>query len=140
MSSKLCAFVLPLLLATSVAAQTETPVISFPASGPYTVTGTLRAGQPFTVQYTLDRLKTCRATYSGIQTWHISVEYRFDYGTFQEAFVTSQSGPVRVSVPATITAPAGARTLELRFKNWDRGSCVAYDPSSWPIYTFTLQQ
>lgn len=140
MSSKLCAFVLPLLIATSAVAQTTTPVISFPASGAYTVTGTLRAGQAFTVEYDLNRLKTCRATYSGMDTWFIAVEYRFDYGTFQSAYVTTTSGYTRLPAPATITAPAGARTLEMRFKNWDRGSCVAYDPSSWPIYTFTLQQ
>jgi uncharacterized protein YraI len=138
LSSKLCALVLPLLLATSALAQT--PVISFPASGPYTVTGTLRAGQAITVQYDLNRLKTCRATYSGMDTWFIAVEYRFDYGTFQSAYVTNQSGYTRYAVPATLNAPVGARTLEMRFKNWDRGSCVAYDPSSWPIYTFTLQQ
>ncbi|WP_257448685.1 DUF6209 family protein [Archangium lipolyticum] len=138
MSSKLCAFVLPLLIATSAVA--ETPVIFFPVSGPYTVTGTLRAGQPLTIHYALDRLKKCRATYSGMDTWLIAVEYRFDYGTFQEAYVTNTSGYRREPVPATITAPAGARTLELRFRNWDRGGCVAYDPSSWPIYTFTLQQ
>lgn len=137
MSSRLCAFVLPLLIATTAAAQT--PVIAFPASGPSTVTGTLRAGQALTVQYDLNRLKTCRATYSGMDTWFITVEYRFDYGTFQSAYVTTTSTYIRQPVPATITAPVGARTLEMRFKNWDRGSCVAYDPSSWPIYTFTLQ-
>ena len=130
------ALVLPLLLATPALAE---PILSFPASGPHTLSAPLRSGQPFTVQYALDRLKTCRATYSGMDTWLIAVEYRFDYGAFQSAYVTTTSGYRRQPAPATITAPVGARTLELRFKNWDRGSCVAYDPTSWPIYTFTLQ-
>ncbi|HEX8537908.1 MAG TPA: DUF6209 family protein [Cystobacter sp.] len=130
------ALTLPLLFATSALAE---PVISFPASGPYTLSSPLRSGQPFTVQYNLDRLKTCRATYSSMDTWFITVEYRFDYGTFQSAYVTTTSGYRRQPAPATITAPVGARTLELRFKNWDRGGCEAYDPSSGPLYTFTIQ-
>jgi hypothetical protein len=70
----------------------------------------------------------------------VRVSSIFDYGTFQSAYVTNQSGYTRYAVPATLNAPVGARTLEMRFKHWGRGSCVTYDPSSWPIYTFTLQQ
>jgi len=130
------ALAVPLLFASSALAE---PVISFPVSGPSSLSSPLRSGQPFTVQYPLERLKTCRATYSGMDTWFITVEYRFDYGAFQSAYVTTTSGYRRLPAPATITAPVGARTLELRFKNWDRGSCVAYDPASGPLYTFTLQ-
>lgn len=33
----------------------------------------------------------------------------------------------------------GRADKELRFENWDRGSRVAYDPSSGPLYTFKRQ-
>ncbi len=115
------------------------PSIRFASDWSETVSGTLRAGQDFVVDYDITRLPGCRQTYNGMATWDVAVQYRFDGGAVQEKSVTVISGYSRFPAPITLTAPAGARTVELWFKNWDRTSCVTWDSNYGSNYRFGLQ-
>jgi len=115
------------------------PSIAFTADWNETVYGTLKSGKTFIVNYDLSRLPDCRQTYNGAPTWEIVVEYRIDGGPIQNTPVTRVDGFTRLSNPTPITAPAGARTVEMWFKNTDRASCVRYDSNFGQNYRFTLQ-
>ncbi|AKF81459.1 hypothetical protein MFUL124B02_20690 [Myxococcus fulvus 124B02] len=110
------------------------PTLSFTANWDEPVAGTLRAGEPFIINYDVDRLPECRATYNG-PAWAIVVQYRFDNGPIQETAVTDSG----LSAPTAITAPAGTRNLELWFRNTDRSSCVRYDSNYGANYHFAVQ-
>ncbi|WP_163786954.1 DUF6209 family protein [Myxococcus vastator] len=110
------------------------PTLSFNANWDEPVAGTLRAGQEFIVNYDVARLPECRATYNG-PAWAIVAQYRFDNGPIQETVVTGSGR----SVPAAITAPAGARHLEMWFRNTDRSSCVRYDNNYGANYHFAVE-
>ncbi|GHG81339.1 DUF6209 family protein [Comamonas sp. JC664] len=110
------------------------PTLSFTSNWSELVAGTLRAGEPFIINYDASRLPECRATYNG-PAWAIVAQYRFDNGPIQETAVTHAG----YSVPTTLTAPAGARNLELWFLNADRSSCMRYDSNYGANYHFTLE-
>lgn len=114
------------------------PSIQFNADWSETVVGTLQRGQDFVVDYELSRLPSCRATYNGMDTWDVAVQYRFDGGAVQEKSVTVVNGYSRSQTPITLTAPAGASSVEMWFKNWDRGSCVTWDSNYGQNYFFSL--
>ncbi len=115
------------------------PSIAFLADWSEAVRGTLKSGKTFIVNYDLSRLPDCRQTYNGAPTWEIVVEYRFDGGAVQNTPVTRVDGFTRLSNPTPIVAPAGARTVELWFKNTDRAGCVRYDSDYGRNYRFSLQ-
>ncbi len=110
------------------------PTLSFNDNWDEVVSGTLRAGQQFIVNYDVDRLPECRATYNG-PAWVIVAQYRFDNGPIQETTVTGYG----TSAATPITAPAGARHLEMWFRNTDRGSCIRWDNNYGSNYHFTIQ-
>lgn len=110
------------------------PTLSFNANWDEAQAGTLRAGEQFIINYDVDRLPECRATYNG-PAWAIVAHYRFDNGPVQETVVTGSGR----SVPAAITAPAGARHLEMWFVNTDRSSCVRYDSNYGSNYHFAVE-
>lgn len=110
------------------------PTLSFNSNWDEVVSGTLRAGQTFIVNYDVNRLPECRATYNG-PAWAIVALYRFDNGPIEETVVTGSG----TSVAAAIVAPAGARHLEMWFRNTDRSSCVRYDNNYGSNYHFSLQ-
>ncbi|MCK8498382.1 DUF6209 family protein [Myxococcus fulvus] len=104
----------------------------------YTV-GTVKAGQPFLVDYDIDRLPECRLLYNGAPTWEVWVHYRFDNGVTGSQSVTQVSGYSRYGVPVTLTPPAGARAVTLWFENWDRGYCRRWDSLYGQNYRLALQ-
>ena len=110
------------------------PTLSFNSNWDEVVSGTLRAGEQFIVNYDVNRLPECRATYNG-PAWAIVALYRFDNGPIQETAVTGSG----LSVATPITAPAGARHLEMWFRNTDRSSCVRYDNNYGSNYHFDVQ-
>jgi hypothetical protein len=101
--------------------------------------GTLTAGADLWIDYDIRRLPWCRQTYNGLQTWDVRADYRFDDGPTQSASVTSISGTERVAAAARVSAPPGARSLELWFVNNDRAGCVAWDSRFGANYRFPLQ-
>ncbi len=105
------------------------------------VVGTLKQNQPFVVDYDLDRLPECRLTYNGGITWAVAVQYRFntDPSTLVREALVSKTGYSPGSVPATLSPPAGASSVTMWFKNWDRGYCVRWDSVYGANYRFTLQ-
>jgi len=103
----------------------------------YTV-GTVKAGQPFVVDYDIDRLPECRLLYNGAPTWEVWVHYRFDNGVTGDLSVTQVSGYSRFQVPVTLTAPVGARSVTLWFENWDRGYCRRWDSQYGANYRFDV--
>ncbi|MFP2926194.1 DUF6209 family protein [Pyxidicoccus sp. 3LG] len=110
------------------------PTLSFNSNWDEVVSGSLSAGQEFIVNYDVARLPECRATYNG-PAWAIVALYRFDNGPIQETVVTGNGR----SVATPITAPAGARNLEMWFRNTDRSSCVRYDNNYGSNYHFIVQ-
>ncbi|WP_253992486.1 DUF6209 family protein [Myxococcus qinghaiensis] len=100
--------------------------------------GGVKAGQPFVVDYDIDRLPECRLLYNGAPTWDVGVRYRFDNGVTGELSVTQVTGYSRYGVPVTLTAPVGARSVALWFENWDRGYCRRWDSSYGQNYRFTV--
>ena len=110
------------------------PTLSFNSNWDEVVSGTLRAGQQFIVNYDVSRLPECRATYNG-PAWVITALYRFDSGPIQETVVTGYG----TSAATPIIAPAGARHLEMWFRNTDRGGCVRFDNNYGSNYHFTVQ-
>jgi hypothetical protein len=101
--------------------------------------GQLTRGQPFVVDYDIDRLPECRLLYNGAPTWEVWVRYRFDTGVYGEKSVTKVSGFTRTGTPVTLTPPTGARYVTMWFENWDRGYCRRWDSDYGKNYTFMLQ-
>jgi hypothetical protein len=99
----------------------------------------LRAGQELLVDYDIRRLPSCRQDYNGYQTWDVTVGYRFDDGAARSASLTATSGDYqRLQAPARLTAPAGARTIELWFESHDRTGCQQWDSAYGANYYFDL--
>jgi hypothetical protein len=99
----------------------------------------LAAGRDFVVDYDVRRLPNCRQDYNGYQTWDVTVGYRFDGGAAGSASLTATpSDYQRVQAPARISAPAGARAVELWFENHDRTGCQAWDSAYGANYRFSL--
>jgi len=104
------------------------PRIVFDRAWSETVIGMPGSAPGLLIDYDLSRLPSCRAGYNGFPTWEILVWWRFDGGPVQYTPVTKVvDGNVRVSSPALIEIPSGAREVELWFKSSDRGGCVQYD-------------
>ncbi|MFP2930988.1 DUF6209 family protein [Pyxidicoccus sp. 3LG] len=103
------------------------------------VVGVLKQGQPFVIDYDIDRLPECRLLYNGAPTWDVGVRYRFNNGVYGEKSVTQVSGYSRTGTPVTITPPAGATSVSVWFENWDRGYCRRWDSLHGANYQFTLQ-
>ncbi|HZI11923.1 MAG TPA: DUF6209 family protein [Myxococcus sp.] len=120
------------------AAAPATPTVVFQEGWVEYTVGTLKQGQTFSIQYDLDRLPECRQSYNGAPTWEVWAYWRFDNGVTGEKSVTAVSGYHRYGVPVQITPPAGARSVQLWFKNWDRGYCVRWDSNYNANYRFTL--
>ncbi|HEX8952077.1 MAG TPA: DUF6209 family protein, partial [Polyangia bacterium] len=90
--------------------------------------GPLVAGRDFLVDYDIRRLPYCRQDYNGLQTWDVTVGYRFDGGAAGSASLTSAPNDYqRVQAPARLTAPPGAQTVDLWFENHDRTGCQTWD-------------
>ena len=99
----------------------------------------LAAGRDFLVDYDIRRLSSCRQDYNGVQTWDVTVGYRFDDGAAASASLTTTPNDYqRVQAPARITAPAGAKAVELWFENHDRTGCQMWDSAYGANYRFNL--
>ncbi|HWE29786.1 MAG TPA: DUF6209 family protein [Polyangia bacterium] len=99
----------------------------------------LVAGHDFLVDYDIRRLPFCRQDYNGLQTWDVTVGYRFDGGAAASASLTTTPNDYqRVQAPARIAAPAGAATVELWFVNDDRTGCQTWDSAYGTNYRFAL--
>ena len=99
----------------------------------------LVAGHDFLVDYDIRRLSSCRQDYNGIQTWDVTVGYRFDDGPAASASLTTTPNDYqRVQAPARITAPAGASAVQLWFENHDRTGCQTWDSAYGANYRFDL--
>ncbi len=114
------------------------PHVGFGKDWSVAVKGALAGSPVVVVDYALERLPQCRATYNGLQTWDIVVFYRFDGGNAASTPVTVVGGGGRVPYPAQLAVPQGARTLELWFKNTDRAGCVAWDSRFGQNYRLSL--
>lgn len=97
----------------------------------------LHSGQELLVDYDIRRLPGCRQTYNGLQTWDVTVGYKFDDGTTGSASLTASPHDwERVAAVARITAPAHAQGLELWFENHDRTGCQMWDSALGANYRF----
>ncbi|WP_171410112.1 MULTISPECIES: DUF6209 family protein [Myxococcus] len=127
---------LPLVpMASTAAAQTTPTSITF--DGDWNETPSVElipVGEQVVVNDDISHLPECRATYNG-PAWAMVAQCRFDNGPIQETVVTGSGR----SAPTAITAPAGARHLEMWFRNTDRSSCVSYDSSYGSNYHFAVE-
>lgn len=101
----------------------------------------LAAGHDFLVDYDIRRLPSCRQDYNGLQTWDVTVQYRFDGGAVQSASLTSSPNDyTRIQAPARIAAPQGASTVHLWFENHDRTGCEMWDSAYGANYRFSIDR
>jgi hypothetical protein len=99
----------------------------------------LRAGGDFLVDYDIRRLPYCRQDYNGLQSWDVTVGYRFDDGTSGSASLTATPTDYqRIQAPAHLAAPTGATSVELWFENHDRTGCQSWDSAYGSNYRFAL--
>lgn len=119
----------------------DAPIVHFPFPGwSENQSAPLVAGHDFIVDYDIRRLSTCRQDYNGIQTWDVTVNYRFDGGAVQSASLTTAPNDYqRLQAPARLTAPKGASTVDLWFENTDRTGCETWDSAYGANYRFALQ-
>jgi hypothetical protein len=121
---------------TACTGQTDAKAtISFPQSGPPTLTGTLAASGQLHVDYDLDRLTTCRGTHNGYPAWDIDATVRF------------LPSDVRVtqglrSYPLDTWVPEGTTAVELWFRNYTGGDghCEAWDSNGGQNYRFEMSK
>lgn len=118
------------------------PALRFPFPGwSAEQLGSLRAGGEFFVDYDIRRLSGCRQDYNGLQTWDVTVGYRFDDGTTGSASMTATpSDYQRVQSFARLAAPAAAHTVQLWFENHDRTGCQLWDSAYGSNYRFALER
>ena len=96
-------------------------------------------GHDFLVDYDIRRLPDCRQDYNGLQTWDVTVGYRFDGGAAASASLTTTPNDYqRVQAPARISAPEGAHVVDLWFENHDRTGCQMWDSAYGANYRFDL--
>jgi hypothetical protein len=106
----------------------------------WSVDGAPAAGGDLVVDYDIRRQPYCRQDYNGLQTWDVTVGYRFDGGAAASAsLTTTPTDYQRVQAPARLTVPAGARAMELWFENHDRTGCQTWDSSYGNNYRVTLR-
>ncbi|MDB4965099.1 MAG: hypothetical protein JWN44_788 [Myxococcales bacterium] len=99
----------------------------------------LHAGQEMLVDYDIRRLPGCRQSYNGLQTWDVTVGYRFDSGTSGSASLTASPADYeRIQALARITPPVEARAVEMWFENHDRTGCQAWDSAYGANYRFDV--
>jgi hypothetical protein len=101
----------------------------------------LHAGQEMLVDYDIRRLPGCRQSYNGLQTWDVTVGYRFDTGaTGSTSLTTSPHDYERIQALGRMTPPANARSVELWFENHDRTGCQSWDSAFGSNYRFDVLQ
>jgi hypothetical protein len=100
--------------------------------------GRLTAGSGAAIDFELERLASCRQTRYGFAAWEILAFYRFDGGAVSSVPLTAPDGYERIAVLAPIELPAGARELEMWFKNSDAAGCVAWDSRFGENYRFSI--
>jgi len=99
----------------------------------------LVAGHDLLVDYDIRRLPSCRQDYNGLQTWDVTVSYRFDGGAVASASLTTAPNDyTRGQAPARLTAPAGASAVEMWFENHDRTGCQTWDSAYGANYRFEI--
>ena len=113
-------------------------VVTFGADWSVTPQTSLRGAKALAVDYALQRLPECRATYAGLPAWEILAYARFDNGAVSQAVTTRMDGSARLPAPATFAVPEGAHQVELWFFNSDRGGCSRYDSNWGNNYRLTL--
>ncbi len=100
-----------------------------------------RAGSDLLVDYDIRRLPNCRQDYNGYQTWDVTVGYRFDGGAAASASLTiAPTDYQRIQHFARLSAPPGAKTIEMWFENHDRTGCQLWDSQYGNNYRFALAQ
>jgi hypothetical protein len=110
--------------------------------------GALVAGQPVTLNFSLDRLPDCRGTHNGYPAWDVTAFVRFSpSGTQVEGSVRGFDAPNGVpsnsgakSVPLEVAIPAGTTSMEVWFKNWSGAgqSCETWDSNLGNNYRFAV--
>jgi hypothetical protein len=89
------------------------------------------AGDALRIEYAVERLPTCRASYRGQDAWNIAGYVRF-HPSMELESVALKSGSAEVQVPD------GASRVELWFNNTDNTGCVAWDSAYGRNYWFDV--
>jgi len=102
--------------------------------------GVPKARSVLAIDFPQQRLPNCRATYNGMPTWGVYVEYRIDGGPIRSTPLTGFNLEERRKYDrrAFVELPSGARSLEYWILNSDRGSCRQYDSRMGANYKHAL--
>lgn len=116
------------------------PTIAFNADFTSTVTGTLLAGSPVRVQYSLGRVTDCKGESNGSDVWGAGGYARFDTGE-QISFEVSRldAGHV-VEVDSDVQLPAAATSVAFWFTANNEWGCIAYDSNYGQNWNFSIDR
>ena len=118
----------------------QTPTITFRSDWSETKTGALVGGGEVRIEYSLDRLKTCRGTTGGSDAWGISGYASFDGAAPINFAVTRlDSGGHVQPVVASVQIPSSATSVAFWFAINNRWGCVAYDSNDNANYTYDVK-
>jgi Family of unknown function (DUF6209) len=127
----------------------QAPRVAFSAAWQTAQRGALVAGQPFVLDYAIERLETCRGTHNGYPAWDLRAFVRFSpSGAVIDGSVRGFSSPTgtpsnsnAVSAPLSVEIPAGTTGLEVWFQNFTGAgsSCVAWDSAQGANYAFAVE-
>ncbi len=103
--------------------------------------GPIEQGGLVRIDYSPERLRTCRATYDGGRTWNIVASWVFHPGG-QTGSVPLYVGDYFAGEAAIrqpeLPVPEDATELEVWFSNSDRAGCVAWDSDFGANYHFPV--
>jgi hypothetical protein len=108
------------------------------------VDGTLQEGQPFGVDFDLQRLPFCiTRTGDGRFTGGATMYHRFDGGAVVETNLLAppplaDGHPGNLPIAPTLTPPAGARSVEMWFHAVDSYGCSLWDSNYGANYRFPI--
>ncbi len=125
-----------------MAKETEFAIIRFTQDWSAILEGELRAGSSFAIEYDTRRLPRCRATYSGLPAWSITVWIRVLPGgdIIEGEWPGRQEQPDRTLPALHFRVPQNAKSLEIWFKGWDRSGSVEWDSRFGANYRFEVEQ
>ena len=117
----------------------QATTIAFRSDWSEVKTGALVAGGEVRIQYSLDRLKTCRGTSGGSDVWGVSGYASFD-GAAPVTFAVSRldSGGHVQPLAATVAIPSSAKSVAFWFAINNRWGCIAYDSNDNANYTYSV--
>jgi len=116
------------------------PTITFGADWSNKVSGTLLAGSPVRVRYSLDRVQSCRGESNNSDVWGATGYAVFDDGTQTSFAVSELVGGKTTAVDAEVELPASSSSVSFYFTANNEWGCISYDSNYGNNYAFAVDR